>query len=128
MFSKIISSYGDYIKRLDESYMDISSDIMSDYKHMLSDYISDYNPHIASTIGNGFILFKISCVNLYFEDSKWDIINFLNYVNSTYGEIKEVIFRQSIKDLSYKLDQLDTIEGLVYRDIIFRVYIKNIKE
>lgn len=110
----------------------IAINILNNYKSMLTDFISDYNPHIIYNHNDtsDHINFRIieSSRIFYYNDYRYDFINFLNYINSTCGEVRNIVFEPSEYNNSATymirtdLSGLDNLSNIKFRNVSFTVY------
>lgn len=115
-------------------YKSISDDITVDMRSMLSDFISYYDPKFfiylnTDTNHDHDISYHITLSPVVISDKgrahfagdfKYDIINFLNYVNSVHGEVVSVGFERYSDYVSYPLMALDS-RDLYFSRIVFNV-------
>lgn len=102
--------------------------IANDFNNLLSDFIKSEGLRlrvytINSKFGSiGFTIMHPRTYELFYDDAyMYDLVNFLNYINSSYGVIESIKFVRGVNSTIIDFDDLENISSIIFTSIYFEV-------
>jgi hypothetical protein len=102
--------------------------VTNDFNNLLSDFIKSEGLRLRVYGINyklgaiGFAIIHPKTYELFYDDAyMYDLVNFLNYINSTYGPIEGIKFIRGVNSTIIDLDDLDDISSIIFTSVYFEV-------